>query len=169
MLSDHYNATRAPYYRALDDAQHDITSFIRYALKGFVDGLRSQIDVVREQNLAVHWESFVYETFRRQPRTPARDRQRDLVLGLRKDQEVSPEDVSMLTPALARAYAKAGERMPMRDLNELEKMGLLERVGRRRFRARQEIMEVFMPPVVPDLRVDEIDPQHDEGAPVETA
>ena len=44
LLSNHYNETRLEYYRQLDAASKsggDLTSFIGYAVQGFVDGLKS--------------------------------------------------------------------------------------------------------------------------------
>lgn len=146
LLSDHYNKTRNAYYLALDDAQRDVTAFVRYALRGFVDELREQIGVVRQESLAIHWESYVYETFRRKPSTIARDRQREAALSLSQDQVVTPEGLTELTPSLARKYARGGERTPARDLNDLVKMGLAVKVGRRGYRAVRERIEAFIPP-----------------------
>ena len=146
LLSNHYNKTRNAYYLALDGAQRDVTSFVRYALRGFVDELREQIDLVRQENLLIHWESYVYEVFRGQPNTEARDRQRDVALCLQKGQIVTPEDLDDLTPALARKYAVCGPRIPARDLNDLVKMGLAHKVGRRGYMPAREKIEAFIPP-----------------------
>lgn len=91
LLSNHYNKTRNAYYLALDAAQHDVSEFVRYAMRGLVDELREQVDLVRQENLVVHWESYVYEIFRPMPNTEARDRQRDVALTLLKNQVVTPE------------------------------------------------------------------------------
>jgi len=146
LLSNHYNKTRNAYYLALDEAQRDVGAFIRYAVRGFVDELREQIAVVRQENLLIHWESYVYERFRRFPNSETRDRQRDVALLLQAGEEVTPEQVSELTPSLARRYATAGDRVPVRDLNELVKMGLVEKRPKRRYRAQREIIEAFIPP-----------------------
>ncbi len=146
LLSNNYNKTRDAYYRHLDAAQQDVASFVRYAVRGFVDELREQIDIVRQENLAIHWESYVYETFRGMPNTEARDRQRDLALTLQQGQTVTPEDVIELTPSLARRYALCGPRIPARDLNDLVKMELARKVARRRYQANREAIEAFIPP-----------------------
>ena len=52
LLSNHYNQTRSEYYRQLDSTSKsggDILPFIQYAVQGFVDGLRSQLEYVWEQ------------------------------------------------------------------------------------------------------------------------
>jgi Fic family protein len=64
LLSNHYNETRSEYYRQLDMASRsggDVIPFIRYAMQGFVDGLRDQINLVRDQQLHVAWINFVYD------------------------------------------------------------------------------------------------------------
>lgn len=51
LLSDHYNKTRTEYYRQLTFASRsggDVLPFIRYALEGFLDGLRGQINLIRD-------------------------------------------------------------------------------------------------------------------------
>lgn len=147
LLSDHYNKTRNAYYLALDAAQRDPCEFITYALRGFVDELRAQIDKVREHNLIVHWESYVYEMFRHKPSTEAADRQREVALRMVPGREYMPEEITELTARIAKKYARAGERMPVRDMNELVKMALAIKTGNRTYRVRRELIEAFIPPV----------------------
>jgi Fic family protein len=147
VLSDFYNKTRSAYYLALDEAQISVASFLKYAVRGFADELRAQVVVLRKESLDIHWESHVYELFRGQPRTHTRDRQRDVALTLPKDKIVTPEELTELTAPLARRYAMCGSRVPARDLNDLFKMGLLAREGPRRYRARREVIEAFIPPM----------------------
>lgn len=149
LLSDHYNKTRSAYYLALDGAQRDVRGFVNYALRGFVDELREQIDTVRSENLQIHWESYVYEIFRGRPSSEARDRQRDVALHLESDVAYTPEEITELTTGLARKYAKIGERTPARDMNELVRLGLVEKSGARRYRVLREKIEAFIPPVAP--------------------
>src|SRR5207249_2666730 len=63
LLSNHYNLTREAYYRELDRASgtRDVVPFIRYAVQGFLDGLREQIARVAKQLLAVTWENYVHQ------------------------------------------------------------------------------------------------------------
>ncbi|MEV0109349.1 Fic family protein [Nocardia sp. NPDC050799] len=146
LLSDFYNKTRNRYYLALDEAQRDVTAFIRYALQGFLDELRDQIKRVRQENLRIHWESHVYEVFRTMPSTPARDRQRELALELPGDRWVSRQEATELSIRLAKKYAQCGDRTPARDLNDLCKMGLARRSGPGRYRANRKVIEAFIPP-----------------------
>jgi Fic family protein len=146
LLSDHYNKTRSAYYLALDEAQRDVNRFVGYAVRGFVDELRAQIETVRQENLAIHWESYVHEIFRSKPSTEARDRQRELALSLKQDITVHPEEVADINTSLARRYAVCGPRTPARDLNDLVKMGLARRAGSRSYVANRELIEAFIPP-----------------------
>ena len=112
LLSDHYNKTRNAYYLSLDAAQRDVCEFISHALKGFVDELRDQIEMVRGQNLQTHWESYVYEVFRKHPGTPARARQREAALHIPADfPGITPEDLTVLTPPITKRYAAVGPRI----------------------------------------------------------
>jgi Fic family protein len=149
LLSDHYNKTRNAYYLALDAAQRSVAKFVKYAVQGFTDELREQIAEVRKLSEEIHWESYVYETFNDKPDSKARARQRLLALKLPVDKAVTTAETVVLTTELARKYAQNGDRTPARDLNDLVKMGLVERVGARKYRARREVIKAFLPPVAP--------------------
>ncbi|OBF42819.1 hypothetical protein A5719_10260 [Mycolicibacterium peregrinum] len=147
LLSDHYNKTRDHgYYRALDAAQHDVMSFIRYALDGFLDELRAQIEVVKAENVQIHWESYVYGVFGDMPDTETRTRQRELALVMPDDRWITAKEATDLNTRLARHYAKVGERTPTRDLNDLWKLGLVAKDGRR-YHARRSVIQAFIPPI----------------------
>ena len=67
LLSNHYNQTRAEYYRQLDRASKsggDILPFVEYATRGFVEGLREQLGMIRDQQWDVTWENYVHDIFR---------------------------------------------------------------------------------------------------------
>lgn len=146
LLSDYYNKTRDHgYYRALDAAQGDVVSFVRYALEGFLDELRAQIEVVKVENIQIHWESYVYEMFRNQPDTETRTRQRELALAMPEGSWITAKDSTDINTSLARFYAKVGDRTPTRDLNDLTKMGLVEK-DKRRYRVRRSVIQAFIPP-----------------------
>ncbi|MGA9376675.1 MAG: Fic family protein [Mycobacterium sp.] len=146
LLSDYYNKTRDHgYYRALDAAQRDVNLFIRYALDGFLDELRGQIEVVKAENIQIHWESYVYEMFRDMPDTETRTRQRELALAMPEGKWITSKDATDLNTTLARFYTKVGDRTPTRDLNDLTKLGLAEK-DKRRYRARRSVIQAFIPP-----------------------
>ncbi len=85
LLSNHYNLTCAAYYRELDKASRNggkLTDLLVYALQGFVDQVREQIEVVRAQQIEVSWINFVHETMSQFPPTKTTDRRRARVLGM---------------------------------------------------------------------------------------
>lgn len=131
LLSDHYNLTRAEYYRQLARASAtggDMLPFIRYALQGFLDGIRQQIASVRTQQMRVAWENYVHDQFRGMKNSPTQKRRRDLVLEIsQRSGWVEVTQIPLLTPLLARAYASGGERIVQRDLNAIAKLGLITR------------------------------------------
>ncbi|BAH32954.1 Fic family protein [Rhodococcus erythropolis] len=146
LLSDFYNKTRNEYYLALDAAQGDVFAFVRYALNGFLDELRAQIEEVKAESVQIHWESYVHEIFRGQPSTETRTRQRELALSMPENVWITPREAIELTPRLARLYAKVGDRTPTRDLNDLMRVGLV-RKDKRRYRAERNVIRAFIPPI----------------------
>lgn len=147
LLSNHYNQTRAEYYRQLDHASKsggEALPFLDYAVRGFVDGLREQLDVVWAQQWDVAWRDYVQECF--QDRNgPSDTRQRHLALDLSTAADwTDVGKVRELTPRLAKAYATKTQKTVQRDLNALQELELIDRVGRR-VRARREVIMSFLP------------------------
>ncbi len=147
LLSNHYNQTRAEYYRQLDRASRsggDILPFIDYALRGFVDGLRSQLAEIREQQLDVTWVNYVHEAFKDRTRPPD-VRRRRLVLDLTKAEGAVPfARLRAVSPRVAEAYARKTPKTLSRDINTLLKMGLVKQTPEG-FVANREIILAFLP------------------------
>jgi Fic family protein len=148
LLSNHYNQTRAEYYRQLDLAHSkggDPIGFIEYALQGFVDGIREQIETVRGQQIMVHWVNFIHQVFQGQDAAAGR-RQRRLAIDLSESEKpVKAPDIRRLTPRLAEAYAGKTDKTVTRDLNKLRQLELIEKT-KDGYRARPELMLAFLPP-----------------------
>lgn len=148
LLSNHYNQTRTEYYRQLDYASRsggNVIPFVMYALRGFVDGIRQQIELVWNQQYDDRWEQFIYQSFGN-AHTRAKERQRELVLELSKregDEPATRRQLTQLTPELSRAY-DGTERTLSRDLNALVGMGLIQRV-RGGYVPRREQLLAFQP------------------------
>jgi Fic family protein len=147
LLSNHYNQTRSEYYRQLDQASKsggDVIPFLRYAVRGFVDGLHEQMNLVWDQIWFIVWRDHVHEQF--QNRTHASDmRQKQLAMDLAvKADWVAVAEIPELSPPLAKAYAGKTSKTIQRDINRLEKMDLISREGRK-VRARAEIIISFLP------------------------
>ena len=147
LLSNHYNLTRSEYYRQLDRASKsggDILPFVTYAVEGFLDGLRQQLNLIREQQFDISWRNYVHEFFKDKTSASA-VRRRHLVLDLStQPKEIPLSEMSTITPRIARAYATCTERTLIRDLNYLCNSGLVEKT-KRGYRARRELILAFQP------------------------
>jgi Fic family protein len=154
LLSNHYNLTRTVYYRQLENASKsggDLCPFLAYAAEGFVDLLQEELNRVHEEVLQIAWENYVHEMFRNRPGNAAK-RQRDLVIALgRHGDPVARDQISMLTPSLALAYAGKQTKTVTRDINKILETGLAVRTPLG-LRARQDIMLGFMPRVGGEMR-----------------
>ena len=148
LLSNHYNLTRDQYYRELAKASSasKTDSFVTYATQGFLDGIRDQIGQVRELQLEVTWINYVHQVMSQHPSSPARDRQRALVLAMPANAEVPKNELPMLTAELAALYATKGPRTLSRDLNRLQKAGLMHR-HYKGWMANHSIIKAFLAPV----------------------
>lgn len=147
LLSNHYNQTRTEYYRQLDAASRTgggVIPFVQYAITGFVDGLRAQIRLIRDQQLDIVWGNYIHDTFR--DREGVADRRRKhLVLDLSREPRPVPYGgLMLLTTRLAKAYANRTKRTLNRDIVELLRLGLVQKtpVG---LRAKKELIEAFLP------------------------
>ena len=133
LLSNHYNLTRSEYYRQLAEASttHSPLGFLHYAVEGFVDELRAQVDRIWSMQYADRWEQFVYESFG-EIRSDSERRRLRLVLDLSRRSIVPPDGIGLpaidpvprgelrhLSPQLAELYAGKTERTLTRDLDEL--------------------------------------------------
>ena len=152
LLSNHYNLTRAQYYRQLDRSSRansgrgDPLGFLLYSLQGFVDGLREQSRFIAGIQLTLAWEHFVYGEFRRIPSSAAMRRRRAVTLALgRVSAPVRKRSIPDLSPDLARLYADKTSKTLTRDMNWLVKRDFLER-GEDGYRAKVEAMRAFRPP-----------------------
>jgi Fic family protein len=156
ILANFYNTTRPEYYRQLEKAAQssDLTEFIEYAVEGFRDGLFETLETIQEGQFEMAWRSFVYDKFadRRYTKRNVFKRRRELMLSFPVGQQLTMDELSLVTPNLARAYAQLSERTLSRDLQVLEEMDLVERDGKR-FRARGETLKIRIPRRIPtDLR-----------------
>lgn len=147
LLSNHYNLTRTEYYRQLDYASKskgNIIPFIQYAVEGFVDGLRSQLRVIQQQQLLVAWRDYVYSHFRDKT-GKINDRMRKLVLDLSQQSEpVALAKLNEVSPRIAALYATKTPRTVRRDVEELLHANLIRQQGKG-YIANKEIMLSFLP------------------------
>lgn len=152
LLSNHYNLTRTEYYRHLDIAHktgRNIFSFIEYALRGFIDGLKEQIEIVKEQQMTVHWENYIHDLFRER-NSSADLRRRRLVIDLSYlDKPVPALKIRHISPRIAEAYANKTDKTVRRDVNVLIEMGLIKKISNG-YISKKETMLAFLPPAIQD-------------------
>ena len=148
LLSNHYNLTRSEYYRQLDQAsktESGTVSFLSYAVQGLRDGLRQQIETVREQQWDIAWQNYVHEFFR-DKHSESEVRRRRLVLDLSNMSEPVPlGEVPRISPRMAEAYAKRTQKTLVRDLNALVQARLIAETPKG-YRALRELILAFLPP-----------------------
>lgn len=147
LLSDHYNRTRDAYLVELDRTSrmtgYPIEGFINYALQGFVDELREQIDQIRAQQFEVTWQNYVHDQYRNED-TPAKRRQRHIVLDFPIGATVPRNKLPEVSTRVALEYAGGGAKTLTRDINELLRRNLIKRV-KGGYRANREIVMAFLP------------------------
>jgi predicted HTH transcriptional regulator len=125
--------------------------FVLYAVQGFLDGLKSQLDLIWEQEWDITWRNYVHELLGREPGRTA-TRRRHLALDLsRKNQAVPIAEIPQISPRMAKEYANKTQKTITRDLKELIKRGVAEKtaIG---YRAKKEIIISFLPQRVPISR-----------------
>lgn len=147
LLSNHYNQTRNEYYRQLrlsSKSGGDVLPFAMYALQGFVDGLHDQLRTIRKQQFADRWEQYVYQQFGR-TNSPARLRQRQLVLEISKSEEPLPRaSLRTLSSSLVEMYVNKTGKTLTRDINAIVEMGLVRRHGGS-YIPNKRVIEAFLP------------------------
>lgn len=140
LLSNYYNHTRSEYYRQLDrSAREGPDGFLLYAVQGLVDELRAQLDRIWSMQYLDRWEQYVHQRLG-ETSTESRRRQLRLVKDLSKESitmvpnhplprlvPIARAKLRRLSPDLAEAYATKTERTLSRDLNALERQGLISR------------------------------------------
>ena len=150
LLTNHYNLTRQEYYRHLEASSKsggDLVPFIKYAVQGYVDGLKEQLAKIRDQQFKVTWENYVHDHFKDHD-TPADVRRRHLVLDLSRQNNnaaVSISKISEISPRISAHYLGKTKRTVMRDINLLEKSQLIVK-SKGMIQAKKEVIEAFLSP-----------------------
>ncbi len=145
LLSNHYNATRARYYSELDRSSKvddGPIRFIEYASEGFVDGLREQLKVIKEQQLQVTWEKYVQDQFRDR-QSPAVERLKHILIDMPAE-FISRKEIVGVSSRVTRDYAIKSEKTLTRDLNSLLGKKLINRSGTS-YKPNRELILGFLP------------------------
>lgn len=147
LLSNYFNRTRSLYYSKLDEARlsrKGPLAFIEYAIEGFVEGLRQQISEIRDQQLKVSWENFVYKHFRNDE-SASGNRRKKLLLRLPEDGVARTTNLRNLPPDIQILYSdKKSPLIFSRDLVALGTMGLVK-YENSRFSPNTDLIKAFLP------------------------
>jgi len=146
LLSNHYNATRTEYYRHLaqtSKTDEAVADFVYYALRGFVDGLREEIESIQKQQVIVHWENHIHKKFRGL-NSKTENRQKDFMLEISKQKPEGFDfsEIRHTTPKIAEMYATMSDMTIKRDLSELVKSGLLIQENNK-FKCNYSVLNVY--------------------------
>ena len=149
ILSNHYNETRAEYYRQLDQASktRDLTTFITYAIQGYYDGLNDVLRTLSADSVQTSWRYLVHAKFAERPyhKKNVFKRRRRLALALPGQQPVTVNEAILLTPELAREYGALTQRTLERDFDELVEMDIAVKETNGSYRANLGLLGSHMP------------------------
>lgn len=137
ILANHYNLTRPDYYEEIEKSRKPKDkeiprpdNFIFYALKGFVDGLTSQVEHIAtkqaEINKERHWKMLVEEKYKGSLTQTGR-RQLEIAYALPLNKETPIPEIRLLSPDIAKLYGKMTTKTITRDVNDLEEKGLIKK------------------------------------------
>ncbi len=150
LMSDHFNATRAEYYRQLEEASisgGDVIPFLAYAVRGFRDGLIEQLQYIRDQQVEVMWRDHLMRTFG-DPTTAGDRRRLDLILDITAlGKPVRPSDVTSVSGRIAKSYATRTDKTVSRDIAGLTKRKLLVVDENGNLIPNKRIILSYLPPV----------------------
>lgn len=153
LLSNHYNLTRDRYYRELKNSSKSsdgLVSFLLYAVEGFRDGLKEQIEFVTNQQHRIFWRDYVYCVFRDKTGV-ASDRRRNLALEISaQDTPLVRQELLLRSALLATAYANSTDKTLSRDLKELEELKLITVSESGEVAANRDLLLPFLPMSVPE-------------------
>lgn len=149
LLSNHYNVTRTEYYRRFDQSSKTndgVIAFLLYAVGGLLDGVQTQLDFIRTQQLDVAWRNYVFEFFRDLSQSDVARRRRRLVLDLSlKNKPIPKSKLSKLSAKVQELYSKTTDKTLARDINKLKEDELIREVDGG-YIANKELILEFLPP-----------------------
>lgn len=128
-LSNHYLETRKEYERLLYVCKEkgDITEFLRYAITGLRDGMAHTLADVQHGQLGSAWREYIFRVFNDTDYSHKEvlKRRRNLALEFPLDKKLSMKEIGMQSIKLAHMYSGISEKTLSRDIEELEKLGIL--------------------------------------------
>ncbi len=128
ILSNHYNDTRPEYYAHIHKAQDErqLTSFIAYAVTGFLDGLNEVWNIVANELLQKAWRGYVYDKLASLKWSkPVFTRRRRLLLDMTPGESYNLDSIQLVSPKITRKYATVNISTVKRDIRDLTAAELL--------------------------------------------
>jgi Fic family protein len=150
LISNHCNNTRDEYYRQLQFASEsggDVSRFLTYCASGFVTELSDQLKTVYDRQFRLTWNEYVAQKTPGRD-LPVRDRRR-LIAEELFGRAASGDQITSLTPELARIYARTIPKTLVRDLQELVTAGLIVE-SKGKYSANTNVLLDFLPMAVPE-------------------
>lgn len=147
ILSNFYNETRPEYYAHLDKSTKtgDLSEFIAYAVKGYLDGLKKVVSMINKSQVEVFWHGYIHDTFNNETLTAKNEnvnkRRRNLVLSMPYDSPVSKQEITLLSRDLALIYRELSDKTVDRDIEELLRLQLITEVCPNKFQINQDILK----------------------------
>jgi hypothetical protein len=133
LLSNYYNRTRTRYYQALNETSraegYPVHRFVSYAIQGFIEMLREQVQVITSHVMSVIWVMVVNEVDLGETEATS-GRRRALLLALPPTEFTPISSLRTLSPVLAALYAGKTSKTLTRDVNCLRDAGLVLREGK---------------------------------------
>jgi Fic family protein len=158
ILSNHYNETRNEYYRQLQQSVEtgNLTKFIAYALTGFRDGIEGVLEIIHTSQIEMTWRNYVYDTIEESGGEQNKSekilrRIRQLAYYIPADKYYSLSEIKIIHPNIIREYQRLSGLTLARDIDLLEKLGLIVQ-QKRKYRANKDMLRAFMPPAATDIR-----------------
>ncbi|TGL52540.1 Fic family protein [Leptospira wolffii] len=151
ILSNFYNETRPEYYAHLDKSTKtgDLSEFIAYAVKGYLDGLKKVVSMINKSQVEVFWRGYIHDTFNNETLTAKNEnvnkRRRNLVLSMPYDSPVSKQEITLLSRDLALIYRELSDKTVDRDIEELLRLQLITEVSPNKFQINQDILKKAPP------------------------
>jgi Fic family protein len=148
ILSNHYNNTRAEYYRQLQRASEagNLSAFIEYALEGFRDGLENTIKIIQQDQIGLTWNNYVHDVIEKmedEGKTPKICRRiRQLAYYIPADRFYSMDEIQFINPKITKDYQKLNWITLRRDLDLLVEKELLV-IDKNKFCANYKLLNSF--------------------------
>ncbi len=143
VLSNFYNETRPEYYRHLDLAyrERDLSKFLEYAIRGLRDGLIKVLQIIQENHFEILWKNYFYEIFKdvKYGSVAVFKRRRELMLKFPKSGLFTSKELIDSNHDLLRTYLRKSGLLLKRDLDELTRLNLLIRDGKK-YKANTDIL-----------------------------